>query len=108
MTSGDDDDNNNNENDALNRSDSDKLKRIMAPRKKFPWTSEIRELLCDVVQLRLVHYNMSRIKSQTADEHIRQFLDAEVKNLWPPGWMQTRILYKESKVVHQRLTSADS
>ena len=28
------------------------------------------------------------------------FLEQEVRSLWPKGWMQMRVLYKESKTAH--------
>ncbi|XP_013408380.1 ubinuclein-1-like isoform X3 [Lingula anatina] len=79
-------------------------KRIMAPRKKFEWTESIRELLCRVVRLKLQGYESTRAKGQTAEEYLKGFLEAEIKTLWPKGWMQTRMLFKESKSAHSYLT----
>ena len=38
-------------------------------------------------------FELSKIRSQNPEEYLRAFLDAEVKPLWPQGWMQTRWVY---------------
>lgn len=81
-------------------------RRIMGPRKKFQWNDEIRELLCHVVKIRLESYDLERNhRAQSWEDHVKAFLDAEVKPLWPKGWMQARTLFKESRRGHGHLTS---
>ncbi|XP_016279506.1 ubinuclein-1 isoform X1 [Monodelphis domestica] len=80
-------------------------KRIMGPRKKFQWNDEIRELLCHVVKMKLDGYELERNKAQSWEDYVKAFLDAEVKPLWPKGWMQARTLFKESRRGHGHLTS---
>ncbi|KAM9125647.1 ubinuclein-1 isoform 4-T5 [Pangshura tecta] len=80
-------------------------KRIMGPRKKFQWNDEIRELLCHVVKIKLDGYELEKNKAQSLEDYVKTFLDAEVKPLWPKGWMQSRTLFKESRRVHGHLTS---
>ncbi|XP_006897476.1 PREDICTED: ubinuclein-1 isoform X2 [Elephantulus edwardii] len=80
-------------------------RRIMGPRKKFQWNDEIRELLCQVVRMKLEGYEPERNKAQSWEDHVKAFLDAEVKPLWPRGWMQARTLFKESRRGHGHLTS---
>uniref|UniRef100_A0A8C3YS71 Ubinuclein 1 n=1 Tax=Catagonus wagneri TaxID=51154 RepID=A0A8C3YS71_9CETA len=80
-------------------------RRIMGPRKKFQWNDEIRELLCQVVKIKLESYDLERNKAQPWEDHVKAFLDAEVKPLWPKGWMQARTLFKESRRGHGHLTS---
>ncbi|XP_066546073.1 ubinuclein-1 isoform X2 [Amia ocellicauda] len=80
-------------------------KRVMGPRKKFQWNEEIRDFLCNVVRIKMGSYELERNKSQTAEEYLKAFLEAEVKPLWPKGWMQARMLFKESRRVHSHLTS---
>uniref|UniRef100_A0ACB8FLF1 Ubinuclein-1 n=1 Tax=Sphaerodactylus townsendi TaxID=933632 RepID=A0ACB8FLF1_9SAUR len=80
-------------------------KRIMGPRKKFQWNEEIRDLLCLVVKLKLDGYELEKNKAQSMEDYVKTFLDAEVKPLWPKGWMQARTLFKESRRVHGHLTS---
>ncbi|XP_059010089.1 ubinuclein-1 isoform X2 [Mustela lutreola] len=81
-------------------------RRIMGPRKKFQWNDEIRELLCHVVKIKLESYDLERNnKTQSWEDYVKAFLDAEVKPLWPKGWMQARTLFKESRRGHGHLTS---
>ncbi|XP_041357577.1 ubinuclein-1-like isoform X2 [Gigantopelta aegis] len=80
-------------------------KRIIGPRKKFMWTDHIREGLCDVVRVKMQMFTVSKVRAQTAEEYLRAFLDAEVKTLWPQGWMQTRMLFKQSRSVHANWTN---
>lgn len=49
-----------------------------------------RKLLCKVVDIKMEHYEMSKIQSQTPEDYLKSFLEAEIKPLWPSGWMQTR------------------
>nr|XP_056722463.1 ubinuclein-1 [Euleptes europaea] len=80
-------------------------KRIMGPRKKFQWNEAIRDLLCQVVKLKLDGHELEKNKVQPMEDYVKTFLDAEVKPLWPKGWMQARTLFKESRRVHGHLTS---
>ncbi|XP_055098985.1 ubinuclein-1 isoform X6 [Symphalangus syndactylus] len=81
-------------------------RRIMGPRKKFQWNDEIRELLCQVVKIKLESHDLERNnKAQAWEDCVKGFLDAEVKPLWPKGWMQARTLFKESRRGHGHLTS---
>lgn len=66
-------------------------RRIMGPRKKFQWNDEIRELLCHLVKIKLESYDLERNnKAQSLEDYMKAFLNAEVKPLWPKGWMQAR------------------
>ncbi|KAM5228137.1 ubinuclein-1 isoform 2-T2 [Ctenodactylus gundi] len=81
-------------------------RRIMGPRKKFQWNDEIRELLCQVVKIKLESRDLDRSsRAQAWEDCVKAFLDAEVKPLWPKGWMQARTLFKESRRGHGHLTS---
>ncbi|XP_048187659.1 ubinuclein-1 isoform X3 [Perognathus longimembris pacificus] len=80
-------------------------RRIMGPRKKFQWNDEIRELLCQVVRIKLESHDLERNKAQAWEDCVKSFLDTEVKPLWPKGWMQARTLFKESRRGHGHLTS---
>ncbi|XP_062955690.1 ubinuclein-1 isoform X3 [Cynocephalus volans] len=81
-------------------------RRIMGPRKKFQWNDEIRELLCQVVKSKLESLDLERNnRAQAWEDCVKAFLDAEVKPLWPKGWMQARTLFKESRRGHGHLTS---
>ncbi|XP_070616820.1 ubinuclein-1 isoform X2 [Erythrolamprus reginae] len=80
-------------------------KRIMGPRKKFQWNDEIRDLLCQGVKMKLDGYDVEKNKAQSMEDYVKTFLDAEIKPLWPKGWMQARTLFKESRKVHSHHTS---
>ncbi|XP_058877674.1 ubinuclein-2-like isoform X2 [Acipenser ruthenus] len=79
-------------------------KRVMGPRKKFHWDENIRALLCNLVQIKLGCYELEPNKTMTAEDYLKSFLESEVKPLWPKGWMQARMLFKESRSVHSRVT----
>ncbi|XP_041724056.1 ubinuclein-2 isoform X1 [Coregonus clupeaformis] len=74
-------------------------KRVVGPRKKFRWNEEIRECLCSAVRVRMDRLEAEKGNTET-EEFLKAFLDTEVKPLWPKGWMQPRVLLKESRRVH--------
>uniref|UniRef100_A0A287CS10 Ubinuclein 2 n=1 Tax=Ictidomys tridecemlineatus TaxID=43179 RepID=A0A287CS10_ICTTR len=80
-------------------------KRVIGPRKKFHWDDTIRTLLCNLVEIKLGCYELEPNKSQSAEDYLKSFMETEVKPLWPKGWMQARMLFKESRSVHNHLTS---
>nr|XP_061791938.1 ubinuclein-2-like [Nerophis lumbriciformis] len=81
-------------------------KRVMGPRKKFVWDDKLRTLLCTLVQVKLSCYDMESQCSLSVEDYLKAFLENEVKPLWPKGWMQARILFKESVSVHIHLTGS--
>ncbi|XP_018427170.1 PREDICTED: ubinuclein-2 [Nanorana parkeri] len=81
-------------------------KRVMGPRKKFYWDDTLRNLLCNLVKIKLGCYELEPNKSHSAEDYLKNFMETEVKPLWPKGWMQSRMLFKESRSVHNHLTSA--
>uniref|UniRef100_A0A8D0CAL6 Ubinuclein 2 n=1 Tax=Salvator merianae TaxID=96440 RepID=A0A8D0CAL6_SALMN len=81
-------------------------KRVAGPRKKFRWDETVRSLLCNLVKIKLGCYELEPNKSQSAEDYLKTFMETEVKPLWPKGWMQARMLFKESRSVHNHLTSA--
>ncbi|KAK7144290.1 hypothetical protein R3I94_010643 [Phoxinus phoxinus] len=78
-------------------------KRVMGPRKKFIWDDKLRTLLCNLVRVKLSCYELERC-SLSVEDYLKAFMENEVKPLWPKGWMQTRMLFKESRAVHGHLT----
>nr|XP_046186159.1 ubinuclein-2-like isoform X5 [Oncorhynchus gorbuscha] len=79
-------------------------KRVMGPRKKFVWDEKLRMLLCNLVRVKLGCYELEGQTSQSPEDYLKAFMETEVKPLWPKGWMQSRILFKESLMVHCHLT----
>ncbi|XP_076871477.1 ubinuclein-2a isoform X3 [Brachyhypopomus gauderio] len=78
-------------------------KRVMGPRKKFIWDDKLRTLLCNLVRVKLRCYEQEQC-SLSVEDYLKAFLENEVKPLWPKGWMQARMLFKESRTVHGHLT----
>ncbi|KAL3880126.1 hypothetical protein ACJMK2_032394, partial [Sinanodonta woodiana] len=98
-------DNNSPESDDDEKGETTK-KRNVGPRKKFEWDQTTRISLCDVVRIKLQAYELSKVRAQSAEEYLKAFLDREIKTLWPKGWMQTRMLFKESRSVHAPWTNS--
>ncbi|XP_034083232.1 LOW QUALITY PROTEIN: ubinuclein-1-like [Gymnodraco acuticeps] len=67
-----------------------------SPKKLFKWNEEIRECLCHVLTVNMERYKRQK-RSQELEDYLKTFLDHEVKLLWPKGWMQSRVLIKESR-----------
>ncbi|XP_051899205.1 ubinuclein-2-like [Pristis pectinata] len=80
-------------------------RRVMGPRKKFLWNDYVRDLLCNLVKIKLGCYELEQNKSQSVEDYLKAFMETEVKPIWPKGWMQSRMLLKESKKVHNHLTA---
>ncbi|BFZ24508.1 hypothetical protein BsWGS_27547 [Bradybaena similaris] len=83
---------------------SDAKKKPRGPRRKFQWNSEIRNLLLGIITTKVKHYSTFKSRNQSAEEYLKAYLDSEIKSLWPQGWMQTRILFKEGRKAHEELT----
>ncbi|XP_058624583.1 ubinuclein-2b isoform X2 [Onychostoma macrolepis] len=79
-------------------------KRVMGPRKKFVWDDKLRSLLCNLVQVKLGCYELEGQSSLSPEDYLKVFMETEVKPLWPKGWMQARMLFKESRMAHSHLT----
>lgn len=49
-----------------------------------------RNLLCNLVRVKLSCYQMEKQCSLSVEDYLKAFLETEVKPLWPKGWMQAR------------------
>jgi len=49
-----------------------------------------RELLCEIVSLKMMIYDSESPACSGLEEYLKAFLEADVKPLWPKGWMQSR------------------
>ncbi|XP_061741312.1 ubinuclein-2b isoform X1 [Nerophis ophidion] len=78
-------------------------KRVMGPRKKFVWDDKLRSLLCNLVRVKLSCYELEG-ENSSPEDYLKGFMETEVKPLWPKGWMQGRILFKESIMAHSHFT----
>ncbi|XP_069053269.1 ubinuclein-2a isoform X2 [Lepisosteus oculatus] len=79
-------------------------RRVMGPRKKFVWDERLRALLCNLVRVKLGCYELESQCALSVEDYLKAFMETEVKPLWPKGWMQARMLFKESRTVHSHLT----
>lgn len=79
-------------------------KRVFGPRKRFRWNEEIRELLCEIVNVKMMIYDSESPSCSSLEEYLKAFLEADVKSLWPKGWMQSRILLIETRKAHGHIT----
>ncbi|KAF3700579.1 Ubinuclein-2 [Channa argus] len=79
-------------------------KRVMGPRKKFIWDDKLRTLLCNLVRVKLGCYELEGKNTLSLEDYLKAFMETEVKPLWPKGWMQARMLFKESIMAHGHLT----
>ncbi|KAJ3614717.1 hypothetical protein NHX12_018288 [Muraenolepis orangiensis] len=77
--------------------------QVTGPRKKFIWDDKLRTLLCSLVLVKLSCFELEKTQLSVED-YLKAFMENEVKPLWPKGWMQARILLKESRAVHSHLT----
>ncbi|XP_044158466.1 ubinuclein-1 isoform X2 [Bufo gargarizans] len=78
-------------------------KKAAGPRKKFQWTEEIRQLLCQLVRMKVDIYEPGGCGASSLEEYLKSFLDEEVRPLWPRGWMQARTLFRETRRVYPQL-----
>ncbi|KAK2908584.1 hypothetical protein Q8A67_004421 [Cirrhinus molitorella] len=79
-------------------------KRVFGPRKRFKWNEEIRELLFEIVNLKMIIYDSELSLCSNLEEYLKAFLETDVKPLWPKGWMQSRILLIETRKAHGHIT----
>ncbi|XP_063228248.1 ubinuclein-2 isoform X2 [Bacillus rossius redtenbacheri] len=62
------------------------------PKRKFPWTEEIKALLRQVVQQKIQCLAVLRPRRELPQDVMMTFLEKEVRVLWPPGWMKVSAL----------------
>ncbi|XP_026808501.1 yemanuclein [Rhopalosiphum maidis] len=67
------------------------------PRRKFPWNEEFRTLVREIINIRKTTYSKIR-RSHPIEEFITQFINNQIKPLWPNGWMKSTNILKELKV----------
>ncbi|KAM8961665.1 ubinuclein-1 [Pelodytes ibericus] len=80
-------------------------KKPAGPRKKFQWNEEIRQLLYQLVRMKVDMFESEGSGMLSLEDYLKSFLDVEVKPVWPRGWMQARALFKETRRVYPQLSS---
>ena len=58
--------------------------------------SPSRLLLCTLVRVKLGCYELEGQSSVSPEDYLKAFMEAEVKPLWPKGWMQARYPHANS------------
>uniref|UniRef100_A0A8C4KLQ8 Ubinuclein 1 n=1 Tax=Dromaius novaehollandiae TaxID=8790 RepID=A0A8C4KLQ8_DRONO len=91
--------------DAIGRAMPEQMAKYQEECQAHTQAKFAKELLCHLVKIKLDGYELEKNKAQSLEDYVKTFLDAEVKPLWPKGWMQARTLFKESRRVHGHLTS---
>ncbi|CAG2053986.1 unnamed protein product, partial [Timema podura] len=77
----------------------DLVNKSKVPKRRFPWTAELRCLLHEVIRVKLHCMEVLRPRRESPHDALTGFLEREVKPLWPPGWMKVSVLLKESTEV---------
>ncbi|KAK3918087.1 Ubinuclein-2 [Frankliniella fusca] len=62
------------------------------PRRRFPWTEELKELLCLAVRKRRMYFGIVKQKGEVWDDHLKEFLKNDVLPMWQTGWMKVPTL----------------
>ncbi|XP_047222128.1 ubinuclein-1-like isoform X2 [Girardinichthys multiradiatus] len=75
----------------------EKSVRKGVPKKVFKWNQEIRNCLDLLLKEKMEKCQKEGKYGQELEEYLKTVLDNEVKPLWPKGWMQSRVLRKESR-----------
>ncbi|XP_043971575.1 ubinuclein-1-like isoform X2 [Gambusia affinis] len=75
----------------------EKSTRKAVPKKLFKWNQEIRDCLGLLLKEKLATCQKEGKEGQELEEYMKTVLDNEVKPLWPKGWMQSRVLMRESR-----------
>ncbi|XP_065372239.1 yemanuclein [Calliphora vicina] len=73
------------------------------PKKKFPWNTNLRNLLYDVYQGRWTSYPVLGTRKETLEDFITNYMREKVVEIWPKGWMRYEELQKE---IEKRKTAA--
>lgn len=70
-----------------------------APKKRFTWTEEARNLLREIVLLKKKCYMLERTRKETFEDHLETFLKVGVMGIWPEGWMSIGTLMRVVKTI---------
>lgn len=66
-----------------------------APRKKYHWHDNSRQILNEIVQLIQDLYKISKVKKETIEEYTTKYLKDHLVPLWPEGWIKLEDFTKE-------------
>ena len=96
--------------DLLNDNNS---KKKTAPRKRFEWTLQLKDLFHHIVALKFQLYKPAvhpsapnfnaELDTNSRHEFIKTFLTNSILRLWPDGWMQMHTLFNLSQNKQQQI-----
>ncbi|KAK0167593.1 hypothetical protein PV327_004970 [Microctonus hyperodae] len=64
------------------------------PRKRFPWTSEARKLVYEIVTEWRQYFKMQKSRKESMETFVKTFVESKIVPLWPQGWMRVETLLK--------------
>ncbi|CAG5105337.1 Oidioi.mRNA.OKI2018_I69.chr1.g2040.t1.cds [Oikopleura dioica] len=70
------------------------MKKPRQPSKNFNWTADAKADLFDLVKIKESLYAIQKPKDTTLEAWIKEFVNVEVKSLFPPGWVTYEKLEK--------------
>ncbi|XP_034251231.1 ubinuclein-1 isoform X2 [Thrips palmi] len=62
--------------------------KTKTPRRRFPWTDELKDVFVRAVRKRKVYFGTVKQKDEVWEDHLREFLKNELVPMWEPGWMK--------------------
>ncbi|XP_076619579.1 yemanuclein isoform X1 [Colletes latitarsis] len=83
--------------DAVSSDDDDNCEnsdKAKIPKKRFPWTEEAKELVCEIANARRQCYNVLRPRKLNMYTFVGSYLLRQVLPLWPQGYMTAHTLLK--------------
>ncbi|RNA33400.1 ubinuclein-2-like isoform X1 [Brachionus plicatilis] len=107
----------------LNEKNEEARKKMNPPRKKFEFTEKIRDLILNIIQIKMSLFRIcgsspspqnSQMDASAKLGYIDNFFETELLNLWPKNWMQKNVLLnfyqikycqQQQHMQHQRTSS---
>ncbi|CAH1159709.1 unnamed protein product [Phaedon cochleariae] len=74
--------------------ESEELKALKMPRRKFPWTDESRKLIKDILSFKKRCLIREGKQKDKLEEQVVNYLKTVILPLWPEGWMYLNNLKK--------------
>lgn len=66
--------------------------KTKTPRRRFPWTDELKSNFLLAVRKRRIYFGTVKQKNESWENHLREFLKSDLLPMWEPGWMKINSL----------------
>lgn len=77
---------------------------LKLPRRSFVWNEKSKSLLNETIKIKLSLFeNSTKGQVLSLNDYLMQFIDKELKPLWPAGWMSRKIIVRQAEWLHQTL-----